>query len=309
MTSTSEVGDHLLVGDGHRLYFEVHGRGIPAVVLHGGPGSGVSRRQLEFFDLDRFRVLLFDQRGAGLSQPAGSLVANTTEHLVADLELLRQAQGIERWVVFGGSWGSTLALAYARRYPQRVIGMVLRGVFLGTAGEVDWFFRGLRRFLPAAWAEFAQQTSGVNLLAAYHAVLTGEDAARAAGAAARWRDWEDAVMVLSNGAPAAQSTGGSAPASARDLNKFRIQAHYLVNRCFLPRPLLREVSRFATIPAVIVQGQHDFVTPPRSAGELAASWRRARLSLVTRGGHDPFMPEMAQALRAGLNELAEIPER
>jgi proline iminopeptidase len=301
----------LPVGARHVLHFEQCGNpvGFPALFLHGGPGSRTLPAHRRFFDPRFYRVVLFDQRGCGRSTPPGGTEENTTRHLVEDIEALRRHLGVERMLLFGGSWGSTLALAYAAAHPQRVAGMVLRGIFLASRAEVDWYLDGLRRFVPEAWeASFdsaqdrlAQGEDGGDLLARYHALVNRQDEREALAAARRWVGYEEAVMGL--GAPDGPA-GTAAPEPAAVLARARVQLHYLAHDCFLePGELLSGLGRLAEAPALIVQGRLDMLCPPRAAFELARRLPRGELRLVERGGHSAFEPDMAQALRRAADDM------
>ncbi len=292
----------LPVGGGHTLHVEQCGnpRGFPALFLHGGPGSHTRPLNRRFFDPQFYRIVLFDQRGCGRSTPLGGTQENTIRHLVEDIEALRRHLGIERTMLFGGSWGSTLALAYATAYPQRVAGMVLRGIFLASRAELDWYLGGLRNFVPQAWERLAQGEGG-SLLARYHALVNRQDEREALAAAQRWVGYEEAVMEL--GAPEI-SAGTAPPDPAAVLARARVQLHYLAHDCFLePGELLSGVRRIGEVPALIVQGRLDMVCPPRAAFELVRQLPRCELRLVERGGHSAALPDMAQALRRAADDM------
>ncbi len=293
----------LPVGGGHAIHFEQCGNpgGFPAIFLHGGPGSHTQPLHRRFFDPQFYRIVLCDQRGCGRSVPLGCTEENTTRHLVEDIEALRERLGFERVMLFGGSWGATLALAYAAAHPQRVAAMVLRGVFLGTRGEVDWYLGGLGRLVPQAWQALAPGESG-DLLARYHALVNQHDEAAARAAAQRWVGYEQAVMSLDAGGGA----GGAAdPAAA--LARARVQLHYLVHDCFLePGEFVSSLTRLGKTQVLIVQGQRDQVCPPRAALELAERLPRAELRLIERGGHSAAEPAMAQALRGAADDLRRL---
>jgi proline iminopeptidase len=285
----------LPVGGGHAVYFEQSGNphGFPAIYLHGGPGSHTRPLHRRFFDPGFYRIVLYDQRGCGRSVPLGCTEENTTRHLIEDLEALRSRLGLERVMLFGGSWGATLALAYAAAHPQRVAAMVLRGVFLGSRREVDRYVRGLRE--------------GGDVVARYHAVVNQPDEAAARAAAQRWVGYEEAVMRLGAAEredDAALSAAGAARDPAAVLARARVQLHYLVHDCFLePGALVSSLARLAQTPVLIVQGKRDRVCPPRAALELAGRLPRAELRLIERGGHSAGEPVMAQALRRAADEL------
>jgi proline iminopeptidase len=292
----------LEVSDGHTLYYEEIGNphGAPILFLHGGPGSGCNARQRRFFDPQFHRIILHDQRGCGRSTPLGETRANTTEHLVADIEALRRHLGIERWLVFGGSWGATLALAYATSHAGAVSAMVLRGIFLGSRAEIDAYLYALRGELPQAWASFTAAVEGAELLSAYHRAIHGDDRSAALRAAQAWSDWEHAVMSLGAAPSPNLNTGGLALARAR------VQTHYLIQECFLaPGQLLAAVPQLRSIPCRIVQGRQDRVCPPAAAIALAALWPQCRLEIIEDGGHSPFTPSMCKPLMKAVAALQQ----
>ncbi|MFD1882687.1 prolyl aminopeptidase [Paracoccus pacificus] len=284
------------VGDGHRIYIEQsgHPQGQPVVVLHGGPGSGSSPYMRRFFDPDHYRLVMFDQRGCGRSRPNASVTANTTQHLIGDIRKIRQELGIDRWMVFGGSWGATLALAYAQTFPDEVQGLVLRGVFLGRQRELDWFYAGgAGRFWPDLWARFCApippEERG-DMIAAYHRRLFCDDWRREAEHALPWLLWENALAVMQGDA-----SSHVPPDYARAFA--RLENHYFINRVFLEEgQLLRNRHLIEHIPTVIVQGRYDMVCPPISAWELADGWRLADLRMVSGAGHALSEPGIATEL-------------
>jgi proline iminopeptidase len=276
------------VGDGHSLYWERCGTpgAKPVVFLHGGPGAGCSPDHRRQFDPARYDILLFDQRGCGRSTPYASLDANTTWHLVEDIERLRALAAVERWMVFGGSWGSTLALAYAETYPDRVTELVLRGIFTFRQTELDWLYRyGASEVYPDKWQEFLDpipEAERGDLVAAYHRRLTSPDPATQLAAAKAWSKWEaETVTLLPNpGVVEHHSSDEYAIAIAR------IENHYMVNRGWLEEgQLLANAGRLRDIPGVIVQGRYDMCTPPASAWALYQAWPEAELNIVPDGGH------------------------
>ncbi|MGF1551614.1 MAG: prolyl aminopeptidase [Paracoccaceae bacterium] len=298
---------HLAVGDGHELYVEVSGRrdGPAVVVLHGGPGSGSSPFMRRFFDPARYRIVLFDQRGAGRSRPQGSIHANTTWDLVADVERVREALKIDAWaLVFGGSWGSTLALLYAEAHPERVGALVMRGVFTLTKAELDWFYAGgAGRFFPEAWAEFMAPIPGAerdDLIAAYHRRLTGEDETEQIRYARPWVRWESATAAL-RPVPSTFVEANYARAFAR------IESHYFRHRGWLERDdqILAEAGRLKDIPGVIVQGRYDMICPPATAVALAEAWPSATLQLIDDAGHALSEPSIAAELLRATERLAD----
>jgi proline iminopeptidase len=312
-SSTEPYGDGMLdVGDGNRVHWQVRGNpsGKPAVIVHGGPGAGSPRGTAKAFDPRRYRVVLFDQRGCGRSTPHAAdpvtdLAVNTTGHLVRDMELLREHLGVERWLVFGGSWGSTLALAYAERHPGRVSAMVLPAVWTMGRGDVDWLYRGgVARVFPEQWQRFRQalpEELRGDPVAGYLRLLGDPDRRVRERAAAEWAAWEDAVLSLEpNGKP--QHYGGRA--SDAGVAFARICAHYAAHHGWLDDGvLLREAARLAGIPGVVLHGRHDLSCPPDNAVALAAAWPDARLVLVDDAGHQGS-PAMNDAVRRALADFA-----
>ena len=289
----------------HRMYFEQSGNpaGIPAVFLHGGPGAGASAIHRQFFDPCAYRIVVYDQRGAGRSAPLGCLEHNTTGDLVEDLERLRRHLAIERWLVFGGSWGSTLALAYAEHHPERCLGLVLRGIFLCRASEIDWFLYGLRAIFPEAWRTFAEHIPAGergDLLAAYHKRLTHPDPAVHMPAARCWSVYEGSCSTLLPN-PALVADFASDRVA---LGLARIEAHYFVNDIFLAQDyLLDNVARLQAIPGIVVQGRYDIVCPAVSADDLRCAWPQARYEFIADAGHSAFEPGIRSRLVAATEEF------
>ncbi len=296
---------YLPLTDGHVMYWEQvgHPRGRPALFLHGGPGAGAGAVHRRFFDPQFWRVAIFDQRGAGRSRPLGDLHANTTAHLVADIEALRIHLGLERWLLFGGSWGSTLALAYAQAHPDRVIGLVLRGIFLGRADEVDWFLHGMARVFPDAHAAFVAhlpESERTDILTAYLARLTHPDPLVHQPAARAWSVYEGSCSTLLP----SPDTVASFAQDRTALGLARIEAHYFAQRLFLPEGgLLGHMHRIAHLPAEIVQGRYDMICPATSAFELAAAWPQARLTVIPDAGHSALEPGVRRALVAAVERF------
>jgi proline iminopeptidase len=296
----------LAVSGLHQLYWETCGnpQGVPVVFLHGGPGGGCLPHHRCFFDPGFWRVVLFDQRGAGRSVPPAELQDNTTPDLVADLERLRGHLGIERWAVFGGSWGSTLALAYAEAHPDRCLGLVLRGIFLARPGELDWFLRGMGQIFPEAWRAFAGFLPGSergDLLESYYRRLTDPDPARHMPAARAWDRYEGACSTL---LPAEAAPHFETDTAA--LAIARIEAHYFVHGAFLDDDqLLRDIARIRHLPCTIVQGRYDIVCPPVTADALARAWPEAELVIVPDAGHSVREPGIARELVAALERMRE----
>jgi proline iminopeptidase len=287
----------------HSLYLEQSGNphGFPVLFLHGGPGSQTRPQHRQFFDPHFYRIVLFDQRGCGRSTPAGSTEDNTTWHLVADMEHLRQRLEVDKWLLFGGSWGSTLALAYAQTHPRNVAGLILRGVFLATRAELEWYLDGLGRFAPEAWLELTGGSSA-GVTARYHSLVNHPDQTIATQAAQRWVGYEDAVMAVGGGAKPQAAAGD--PAAA--LQRARVQLHYLANGCFLREgQLLDGCAAIASIPAIVVQGRLDMICPPATAARLARRLAGAELRLFENAGHSASQPALAGALRAAADDMRE----
>jgi len=299
---------HLAVGDGHKVYWERCGNpeGKPAVFLHGGPGAGCTAAHRRLFDPRRYCVTLFDQRGCGRSTPHASLEANTTWHLVADIERLRALAGVERWLVFGGSWGSTLGLAYAQTHPDRTSGLIVRGVFTLTRAELDWYYQGGAAWLfPDLWERFLEPIpvgEQGDLIGAYHARLTGENQAARLEAAKAWSLWEGATITLLPN-PFAAHYGEEHYALAFA----RIENHYFTHGGWLEEDqLVRDAGRLADVDGVIVQGRYDVATPARSAWRLAKAWPRARLEIVPDAGHAFDEPGILDRLIRATDAFAAI---
>ena len=276
------------VGDGHTLYWERCGTpgGKPAVFLHGGPGSGCSPKQRQQFDPAKYDVLLFDQRGCGRSTPFASLEDNTTWDLVQDMERLRETAGIDKWMVFGGSWGSTLSLAYAQTHPTRVTELVLRGIFLFRQKEVDWLYEyGASELYPEGWEAFTglvQEGERGKLVEAYHRRLTSDDPATRLAAAKAWSTWEGLTVTLLPDAAMLKEFTEDQHAIA----VARIECHYMRNLGWLDDDqLLENAAKLKGIPGVIVQGRHDCCTPPSAAWALTQAWPEVELEIVPDGGH------------------------
>ena len=298
----------LAVEPPHELYVEECGaaEGIPVLFLHGGPGAGCEPYHRRFFDPRRYRIILFDQRGCGRSTPHAELGGNTTGALVDDIEAIRAHLGIERWLVFGGSWGSTLALAYGQAHPQRLSGLVLRGIFLCREREIQWFYQeGAGRIFPDYWEEYLAPIPGAerdDLLAAYHRRLTGEDELARLAAAKAWSIWEGRCASLLPNENIVRHLGN--PRTA--LSMARIECHYFVNNAFLePDQLLREMPRLAGVPGVIVHGRYDLICPLENAWELHHAWPGSELHVVPDAGHAASEPGIRSALVEAADRFAE----
>jgi proline iminopeptidase len=287
-------------GGHHRIYWEQSGKadGAPVLFLHGGPGSGTEPRHRRFFDPSHYRIILFDQRGAGRSEPLASIEHNTTWDLIADIERLRAFFGVERWQVFGGSWGSTLALAYAEAHPERVSELVLRGIFMLRKAELHWFYQeGASSLYPDRWEDYVAPIPPAergDLMRAFHRRLTGTDREAALAAARAWAVWEGATSYLVTDEDNVRNWGEDAFALA----VARIECHYFVNGGFMQREsqLLDDVGRVRHIPAVIVQGRHDVVCPMFTAWDLHRAWPEAEFHVVPDAGHSAFEPGITDAL-------------
>ncbi len=293
------------VGGGHRVYFEESGNpaGFPVLFVHGGPGSRSRPAHRRFFDPAFYRIVLFDQRGCGQSTPAGSTFENTTSHLVTDIERLRLHLGVDRWLLFGGSWGSTLSLAYAIAHADCVAGMVLRGVFLGGATEVEWYVSGVRRFVPEAWLDFARD-AGESITEHYRQLIDHPDTSVALAAAGRWCDYEACVMAI--GGTSGGSDGNVATPEEK-LAGARIQLHFLACQCFLrPNQLLDDLWRIGSRPITLVQGRMDMVCPPISAFEVSRRLAGVDLRLVANGGHSALQPAIAAELCAATARMRAL---
>lgn len=293
---------HLQVSPVHQLYYEQCGNpnGKPVVFLHGGPGAGLDPDYRRFFDPQVYRVILFEQRGSGRSTPHASLVDNTTWHLVADIEHIREHFGIEQWLVFGGSWGSTLALVYAETHPDRVRGLVLRGIFLGTAREAKWFYeegQGASAIFPETWEKYVAiipPAERGDLIRAYYNRLTSDDESVRLEAARLWSLWEaSALKLIPN-----QSLIDEFTEPEMALAVARIECHYFINNCFFETDnyLIENVDRLRHIPSVIVHGRYDIVCPLLNAWDLHKAWPEAKLEIIPDAGHSVTEPGICDAL-------------
>ncbi len=291
----------------HTMYWETCGndKGEPLVFLHGGPGGGCLPHHRRYYDPAFWKIALYDQRGAGRSTPVASLIDNTTPHLIADLERLRESLGIARWVVFGGSWGSTLALAYAQAHPQRVLGLVLRGIFLASPAELDWFVHGMGTVFPEAWrafVEFLPVAERPDLLGSYHRRLINPDSTIHLPAAHSWDRYEGACSTLLP----QSDTAAKFDSDAAALAIARIEAHYFVHRGFVAAgELLAGVDRIRHLPCTIVQGRYDIVCPPVTADALARAWPEAEYIVVPDAGHSVREPGITRELLAAVRRMQE----
>ena len=294
------------MGDGHQIYVEQSGNpnGTPVVVFHGGPGGGCSPTMRRYFDPEVYRVVLFDQRGCGRSKPHASIEYNTTWHLIADIERIRAALGIDQWVVFGGSWGATLALLYAQTHPDRPTALVLRGVFAMTRAELDWFYGGgAAQFFPETWAKFADRIPEAergDMIAAYHKRLFGGDRTTEVSYARSWAAWENALASV-------YSDGSTATPPAEYAHAFsRLENHYFINAGFLEKDgqIFENMDKIAHIPGYIVQGRYDMICPPHTAQKIADLWPGAHLSIIRDAGHALSEPGISAELVRTMDSLA-----
>lgn len=291
----------------HEMYWEESGNpdGLPIVFLHGGPGGGAGPVHRRFFDPNVWRIVIFDQRGSGRSTPLADIQDNTTQHLVGDIERLREARGIDRWAVFGGSWGSTLTLAYTEAHPNRCRGLIVRGIFLGERPEIEWFMTGMRLFSPEPWNEFVAAAGpgprGTGaLLERYRLLLNDPNPEVCLRAARVWSHYEARCTTLLPD-PVAEA---ESEVDTKALPVSRIENHYFIHDCFLePGQLLRDVGRIQSLPGTIVQGRYDLDCPPYTAHRLHEAWPEAEYILVPDAGHVAFEPSIARELVAATERL------
>lgn len=289
----------------HTMYYEESGNpnGVPVVFLHGGPGAGASPNHRRFFDPESYRIIIFDQRGAGRSKPLGELRNNTTPHLIRDIEQLRRQLAIERWLVFGGSWGSTLAIAYAEAHPERCSGLILRGIFLCRRSEIQWFLYDIRNIFPEPWRRFAEYlppSERHDLLDAYYRRLIDPDPEVHMPAARSWSIFEGSCSTL---LPSSETVDYYADDTVA-LGLARIEAHYFKHDIFLPLDsLLKNIKHLRSIPAVIVQGRYDAVCPIVSADDMVQAWPEADYVVIPDAGHSAFEPGIAAALIQATNDF------
>jgi proline iminopeptidase len=291
---------HTLAVDApHRIHVQECGNphGIPVLFVHGGPGSGCAPYHRQYFDPQRYRIILFDQRGCGRSVPHAELEANTTPALLADMERIRDNLGIERWLLFGGSWGSTLSLIYSETFPDRVLGLILRGIFLCRRADIQWFYQdGASKLFPDYWGDFIAPiapTRRDDMVGAYYELLTGEDEVNRLAAARAWSVWEGRTSTLRSNPALVKQFGN--PHFA--LGMARLECHYFVNDCFIePNQILDQAARLRDIPGVIVQGRYDVVCPMDQAYALHQAWSRSRIEIIEAAGHSAAEPGIIDAL-------------
>lgn len=306
------VTHHLRIDDLHTLYVEESGNphGLPVVFLHGGPGTGCAPFHRQYFDPAVYRIVLFDQRGCGKSIPHASLENNTTWDLVADIELIRKHLHIEQWVVFGGSWGSTLGLLYAEAHPEKVCGLVLRGIFLARHKDVQWFYQqGTNSLFPDYWEKFIQpipESEREDMVGAYYRQLTGDNEVQKLRAAKAWSVWEGMTATLQTD----ESVVGSFSASHAALSIARIECHYFINDSWLrPNQIIADIEKIRHIPAYIVQGRYDVICPVEQAWELARAWPEADLNIIADAGHAVVEPGITRSLLKATQAIAETIKR
>lgn len=298
----------LTVESPHELYLEESGNpeGIPVLVVHGGPGGGCEDYYRRFFDAERFRILLLDQRGAGRSTPLAELAGNTTQSLVEDMEQVRQFLGIEQWLLFGGSWGSTLSLVYAETHPERVLGLILRGIFLCRPQDIRWFYQdGAGRIFPDYWADYLAPipvAERSEMVAAYHRRLTSENELEQIQAAKAWSVWEGRCATLQPNPRVVEHFAHPHTAIALA----RIECHYFMNQAFLePGQILRDAGRLAGIPGIIIHGRYDMVCPLDNAFALSSAWPQADLRIIRDAGHSASEPAITDALMRAVDDLMD----
>lgn len=295
---TPYASGFLEVSHGHEMYWEQSGNpdGVPIVFLHGGPGAGTSPMHRRFFDPEHYRIIVFDQRGCGRSTPLGCIDHNTTADLVADMESLRTHLSLDQWILFGGSWGSTLALSYALKHANRCAGMILRGVFLCEQHEIDWFMSGIHTVFPEAWQQFAglfEKEEGTTLLEQYYAALTGDDEKLQMQAAIRWTLYEGAcALLLPN-----YETITTDEQKRHALTIAKIEAHYFTNEVIAPQDsIMKQVDAFRHVPSVIINGRYDMICPIETAYLLHQEWPEADYVVVPDAGHSAFDPPLRSRL-------------
>lgn len=299
--------DHLSVGDGHEIYYEESGnaQGIPVLFVHGGPGGGTSEHNRRFFDPEKYRIILFDQRGCGHSRPHSSLDNNTTQHLISDIEKLRQQLHVEKWLLFGGSWGSTLSLLYAQAHPERVSGLILRGIFLCRDEDIQWFYQaGANHIFPDYWRDYLEPVKAERrheMVKAYYDLLTSDNEIARMSAAKAWSIWEARCSTLepSTGIVSHFNDPHVALALAR------IECHYFINQAFIkPNQIIANAHRLADIPTIIVHGRYDVVCPINQAQMLYDALPNAEFHIVRDAGHSAMEPGIADNLVKSTNRFA-----
>ena len=285
---------YLEVGDWHKIYYEQYGNpnGIPILFLHGGPGAGFSNSHKSFFDPKAFRVIFFDQRGSGRSVPYAEIKNNNTDSLILDIDKLRKSLNIEKWYLFGGSWGSTLAIMYGIKFPMKCLGFILRGIFLGSTSEIDWFLYDIKKFFPEAYNKFVSyvpQNYINNILEWFHIQLNSNKRSENLKAASIWAEYENSCSSLN------YVTRPISGEQALAISK--IETHYFMNNCFIPKDfIIDNIKNISNIPAIIVQGRHDVICPPYKASMLSNVWNAAEIEIVEDAGHSAFETNISRKL-------------
>lgn len=305
------VLEHRLEVDGHSVYIEECGdrNGIPVIFLHGGPGSGCQADHRRLFDPTRYRIVLFDQRGAGRSRPYGELQGNTTPKLLEDIEAIRKLLAVEQWLLFGGSWGAALALLYAEQFPRRVNGMILRGSFLARQRDLDWFFAdGVARIFPEKWMDFSglvHPDCHADLLSAYHEMLTSTEPGQRALAAQAWSDWSDSIVTYN--LPRGDDAEEQRPDPVMLARKVELECHYAINHYFIrENQILEDIGSLPEVPIRIIHGRRDLTCPLESGWALKQALPRAGLDIVEEAGHIAAEPAMVDALIRATDQFAGI---
>lgn len=298
--------------EGHQVFYELSGNpdGYPVVFLHGGPGSGCNPAQRRFFDPAFYQIILVDQRGCGRSKPLGETHQNTTQQLVADLDAIRKTLNIEQWLVFGGSWGSTLALSYALNHPTHTAGLILRGIFLARPKEMQWFLGEITRFFPDVWDTLLQHLNNdqqSDVLKAFNTLIFSDDPKLNIPAATTWNAYEGAIMrLLPNPAPANQTpTQPSSEAQSLEVARARVQLHYINSDCFINGEAMLAQCKQLMLPTTIVQGRYDMVCPPQTAWDLKKSMPHANLTMVPDAGHSAMETGVVHALVKATEEFKQ----
>ncbi len=292
---------YISVDDVHEIYYEQYGNpnGKPILFLHGGPGSGCSIFQRKFFDEKTHRVVFIDQRGAGKSKPYSETNKNTTNDLLNDIEKIRLILKIEKWIIFGGSWGSTLGILYGINFPQHCLGFVLRGIFLGTLSEINWFLYGMKKFFPESYSKFIHDipmTERNNILGWYYDRLHSKDREKAYRAASKWSEYESSCSTL--------KYEDRSNSSYDSLAIAKIESHYFINQCFLEDNfILKNIKNIKNIPSIIIQGRHDVICPPFNALKLLLVWDKSKIYIVEDGSHSAFEKEMFNKIIKSLEEI------